>query len=567
MKIFRKKFKEGSFIVEEREYSLEWTLEKIHLGWILSGRVRGKPGRLEIIRLDIPERMLINNWQSWGPCKPVNKNFRLSGIKNLVKENAETLNIFSPVPDLLEGNILSDYFIAWDGGLLGFLSSRIAHPFFITEGDEMVGYLDFFEAIFEEWVPLEKLLILEGSTVELLLEIYADAVKKENEPKIPTWNPIGWCSWYQYFGGLKWSDVEKNLKLSQEFPFEVFQIDDAYEKDIGDWLETKEGFPSLEYMAESIKEKGFKAGIWLAPFSVSETSSVFKKHKDWLVKKDGVPKVAYKNWGKKIYALDLTNEEVLFWLADLFSSLKKVGFDYFKIDFLFAGAVPGARKKNVTPIQAYREGMRVIRKVLGSSFILGCGAPLLPSIGFVDGMRIGEDTAPFWNFDMPDIGFPNAYHALRNALTRSFMHRKFWLNDPDCLILRHKDVNLTPDMRKMYAYVSGALDNMLIESDDLSKVDSEGKRILLESINMRGGRSKVKGVLDGERFIIETEGSNAGNLKILANLSKKVWCVEEHEVPAASSLIFKDERRKLTRRTERREDGRLFHYYQEGDES
>ena len=84
---------------------------------------------------------------------------------------------------------------------------------------------------------------------------------------------------------------------------------------------------------------------------------------------------------------------------------------------------------------------------------------------------------------------------------------------------------------------------------------------------MRGGKSKVRGVLDGERFIIETEGSNAGSLKIFANLSRNVWEVEGCKVPAASSLIFKDERRKLTRRTEQRADGRLFHYYQEGDES
>ncbi|RKX57306.1 MAG: alpha-galactosidase, partial [Thermotoga sp.] len=165
MKIFCKKLKEGSFTVEEKKYSLEWMLEKTHLGWIVSGRVKGKPGRLEVVRFDIPKRLLINNWQSWGPCKPVDKDFRLSGIKDLVKENVETLNIFSPVPDLLEGNILSDYFIAWDEGLLGFLSSEIAHPFFVTEGAEMVGYLDFFEVTFEDWVPLEKLLILEGSPV------------------------------------------------------------------------------------------------------------------------------------------------------------------------------------------------------------------------------------------------------------------------------------------------------------------------------------------------------------------------------------------------------------------
>lgn len=567
MEIFHKKFKEGYFIIEEKKYSLKWNLEKTHFGWIISGSVKGNPGRLEIIRFDMPKRLLINNWQSWGPCKPVDRDFRLSGIEDLVKENIETLYMFSPVPELLEENIISDYFIAWDKELIGFLSSRIAHPFFVTEGSEMVGYLDFFGITFDDWIPLEKLIILEGLSVEHLLEIYSDLVKKENKPEIPTWNPVGWCSWYQYFGDLKWNDVEKNLELAGEFPFEVFQIDDSYERDIGDWLETKEGFPSLEHMAESIKRKGYKAGIWLAPFSVSETSEIFKNHKDWLVKENGIPKVAYRNWGKKIYALDLTNEEVLTWLKDLFNSLKKAGFDYFKIDFLFAGAIPGSRKKSVTPIQAYREGMKLIRKAVNSSFILGCGAPLFPSISFVDGMRIGNDTAPFWSFDLPDVGFPNAYRALRNVLTRYFMHRKFWLNDPDCLILRSDDVNLTINMKKLYAYVSGALDNMLIESDDLSKVDSYGRSIILEALNMRGGKSEVKGILDGEKFIIETEGSNMGNLIIFVNLSKNVWKVNGNEVPANSSLVFKDERKNLIKKTKQKADGRLFHYYWGSDEN
>ena len=42
-------------------------------------------------------------------------------------------------------------------------------------------------------------------------------------------------------------------------------------------------------------------------------------------------------------------------------------------------AVPGDRRKGVTPIQAYREGLRVIRGTVGGDFVLGCGAPLLPS--------------------------------------------------------------------------------------------------------------------------------------------------------------------------------------------
>ena len=56
-------------------------------------------------------------------------------------------------------------------------------------------------------------------------------------------------------------------------------------------------------------------------------------------------------------------------------------------------------------------------------------------------MRIGADVAPFWD-NWISRG-PNrrrhgvaTEHALRNILTRAFMHRRLWLNDPDCLMVR-----------------------------------------------------------------------------------------------------------------------------------
>ena len=314
-----------------------------------------------------------------------------------------------------------------------------------------------------------------------------------------------------------------NLERAREFPIEVFQIDDSYEADIGDWLETKDGFPSVFDMAQVIKRNGFRPGIWIAPFSVSESSKLFKKHPDWVVKENGKPKVAYENWGKNIYALDLSNEDVLNWLSDLFSNLRKMGYEFFKMDFLFSGAIPGERKRSESPMISYRRGMRVIREATKNAFILGCGAPLVSSAGFIDGMRVSEDTAPHW--DAKDEGI-SAKYALRNDITRYFFHKRLWYNDPDCLILRD-DSRLTDKQREIFSYVSGVLDNTIFLSDDLKKLSEREKEILKQALLLSGGKPRVENITDDSmRYEITSRGSRSGNVRLVVDLEESEYSLE-----------------------------------------
>jgi len=65
---------------------------------------------------------------------------------------------------------------------------------------------------------------------------------------------------------------------------------------------------------------------------------------------------------------------------------------------VYAAAVNGKRYEKVTRAQAYRKGIQIIRDAVGDDvFLLGCGAPLGPSIGLVNGMRVSCDTAPVWD--------------------------------------------------------------------------------------------------------------------------------------------------------------------------
>jgi alpha-galactosidase len=471
---------------------------------------------------------------------------RFPELEAIVREYSPWL--FSPLGDEVLRGPTSDYFAAWDGGLAGFLTSRVGHPFFAIEGDDLVGWIDYFEAAFEAPVPIEPLAVLDGGgPVEALLDTYGGLVRKANRVRINEWNPIGWCSWYHYFGRLGWDDVLENLETAaadrRSFPFEVFQVDDGYETEIGDWLSAKPGYPGVDGLAEAIGRRGFRAGIWAAPFSAAETSRLFEEHPDWMVGgPDGRPKSCYKGWGRTIYALDTTHPEVLEWLTSTVRALRRAGFSYLKLDFLFAGAMPGARRADVTPIAAYRRGLRAIRRAAGDDFVLGCGAPLLPSAGLVDGMRIGEDTAPFWKTRPSGFQGPNAYFALRNVLMRQFMHRRFWLNDPDCLLLRGREIELAANERELYALTAGALDTLIIDSDRLSLLDGPAKALFRRCLDLRGRRARVRGLLDelGED-LYTIEGRRRGpkeGFRLAANLSDEPRTAAGLRIGPRSALLL-----------------------------
>ncbi len=523
MRVFGKPAGEGRFVHQTGRARFEATVEKTRSGYLVRGAVSGRPGRVEILRRPCPAVFLLNNWQSWGPLQKATPADRFPELESVYKNYSPY--VFSPVPEVLAGGPESDYFVAWEGNVLGFLTSKIGHPFFAVEGSDLVGYLEYFDVGFEDPVPIEPLVLLDGKPVEDLLDVYAGLVGKANRVRIRPWNPVGWCSWYHYFGKLAWEDVLQNLRIARRnprsFPFDVFQVDDGYETEIGDWMTAKPGYPGLAGLAGAIKDSGFRAGIWTAPTSAAETSELFGTHPEWMVRGDEKPKKSYRGWGKDIYALDTTDDGAKDWLYRTFRALRQAGFDYFKIDFLFSAAMPGSRRRNVTPIQAYREGLEVIRRAVGRGFVLGCGAPLLPSVGFVDGMRIGEDTAPYWKPKPSGFQGANAYFALKNALLRQFMHGRFWTNDPDCVLVRDRDIELTRNERELYALAAGALDNMLVLSDDLSLVDERGKKLFRRALGLRGGESRVLGLLGEDVYVIESRGGPRGDFKLGTNLSDK----------------------------------------------
>jgi alpha-galactosidase len=248
--------------------------------------------------------------------------------------------------------------------------------------------------------------------------------------------PPLWCTWYYYFTHVTAADVLENLVAidRQSLDVGVVQIDDGYQAGLGDSLERSSRFPHpLEDLASRIRDSGRRAGIWTAPLLVGERSQLARDHPDWLV---GNADAGF-NWEQRLYSLDVTHPDAAAYLQQVFQRLASWGFDFFKIDFLYAGALPGSRHQLIDPIPAYRTALQLIRKAVGGqATLLGCGAPLLPSIGLVDAMRISPDVAPYVEPPDGDLSKPAQRSAVLAGQARAFQHGRWWVNDPDCLIAR-----------------------------------------------------------------------------------------------------------------------------------
>jgi alpha-galactosidase len=319
-----------------------------------------------------------------------------------------------------------------------------------------------------------------------------------------------WCSWYEFYTRLRAEDVRRNVRTLSELDsgIETIQIDDGYEQSVGDWLEPGSGFPEgIAPLAREIRAAGFRAGLWLAPLLVSRVSRVARSHPDWLLRRrDGRPRIALFNpaWkGYIAFALDPTHPEVQGWLAELGRTVRGFGFDYLKLDFLYAGAFRGSRYDAQAPsAAAYRRGIEAIRGGAGKdAFFLGCGAPLGPSIGLFDAMRIGPDVAPRWRSRLADAVYgiraaPSAANSIRNVLARASLHQRLWLNDPDCVLLRDHNTKLKPREVQTLAGVIALSGGLVVVSDDMQSVGPTRRRLLRRLLPAVGRTPELGGLRD-----------------------------------------------------------------------
>jgi len=275
-----------------------------------------------------------------------------------------------------------------------------------------------------------------------LLETKFGKTRFEKAPRV-------WCSWYSLYKWINEHVTVNALHALGDLPFDVFQLDDGWQLTHGDWEPTKK-FPSgMAELADKIKATGRTAGLWLAPFMVTKLSSIFREHRDWLLKDEyGKPVPVGLTWEGVPYALDVSHPEVLAWLDKLIRKIRGWGYDYLKLDFLYAGAVPGKRYKDMPRETAYRNALKVMREAAGDAYILACGAPVIPSLGLCDGIRVGPDVSPYWLNQPLSVWLNNPNDTSTQNSIRTSLHR-LWLKplvniDPDVMFFRSKYNALKP---------------------------------------------------------------------------------------------------------------------------
>lgn len=301
-----------------------------------------------------------------------------------------------------------------------------------------------------------------------------------------------WCSWYYMYHNLSHAILEEYLPefsaIAPSIPLKYIQIDAGYFKSPGDWLQPNSHWPQgIKAAFHLIRQNGYKPGLWVAPYMVGNRSELFKKHPDWILYDlEGIPLKGWirynepKEWGypdEEYYILDTSHPEAMQYLRCCFRTLREWGAELFKTDFLLWGvqdssqvirAVPGK-----TSIEYYRELMTAIREEIGEScYWLGCIAPLLPSVGFMDGMRIGWDVGAHWT------GLDN---MIREVVGSHYFNHIYWQNDPDAVMIRDFHIFLKDREVEALALLQGLSGGAIYTSDPLHLV-SEARRELFRFI-------------------------------------------------------------------------------------
>jgi len=267
---------------------------------------------------------------------------------------------------------------------------------------------------------------------------YADLVSQRLGRRTGSAGTV-WSSWYSFFEGIDEELVARTVSDLRGYPFDVFQLDDGWEPIVGDWVAGPK-FPSgMAATARTIADAGFTPGLWLAPLIALPGSELARTRPDLLVQDDdGRPLVTGYNWGSHYHSLDTTQDEVKDHLREVFENVVGWGFRYLKLDFMYAGAVAGNRSTPLHREAAYREAVQHIRSVVGDSvYLLGCGVPMIPSVGVFDGARVGPDVGAFWdNAERPgDPSGVGARNSIVSSINRAWMKRLYEV-DPDAVYFR-----------------------------------------------------------------------------------------------------------------------------------
>ena len=480
------------------------------------------------------ERFFANGYQSWTTSTEYSADDREKGLPAFIRSLPFARRMASTSGDYLFAKYSKKYgcFHSFtytyfrndaETELYGSLNEKTGFTIF---------YVDMDGGDFEITKDVEGAKVTEGEAYELMNvvrlkgsydEVFDTYFRQMGIPKPRIEHMAGYTSWYNYFQKIDENiilrDLEGLSKVGDQA--DIFQVDDGYETFVGDWLDPSEKFPrGMKFIADSIHEKGYLAGIWLAPFNAQKVSRTAKEHPDWLVKDAaGNPIVSCLGWGGA-YTLDLYNEEARDYIRHFFDViLNEWGFDMVKLDFLYSQCM--FPRNGLSRGRIMAAGMEFLRECVGDKLILGCGVPLGSAFGIVDACRISCDVdlkfkEKYYNRLHVNNEIPSAKNAITNTVFRRHLDGRAFCNDPDVFFLRDDNLKFTWEQKELLAKINHLFGNVLFVSDDINAYGEKQMELLLKTFSRsnamiisaeRTDRNyfTIKYIEDGERKTLNFE--------------------------------------------------------------
>lgn len=441
-----------------------------------------------------------NGFQSWSESREYESSEWMRPLRNIGSPWTKKYHLtnygdegFLSYDKVGDRSIISHGFtyLKQQDGTVVFCSQRTATPGYIvfrirtdSSGSTSVQVESICEGLaVTKGVQLFDLTFQRGPFQEVLDRLYPE---RKDRPQPVT----GWTSWYYHYEKITEQIVYDNLKgfVENEIPLDYFQIDDGWQRAVGDWLDFSPSFPDgMASLSQSIRKAGFRPGLWIAPFVAEERSALCRDHADWIVTNpDGSPVVAGYNpfsWSGNFYSLDIYHPEVRQYLHTVFSSIKDWGFLLVKLDFLYAAALTPRSGRSMAMIM--QDAIELLREETRGIRSLGCGVPLLPAQKQFNYCRIGSDVSLMWEdhrlFFLRYKERVSTKNSLTSTIGRGFLNGRFFGNDPDVCILRTKKSRLNERQRFTLLLVNRIFGDLVFTSDSIAEY-TDRQRLIYRSM-------------------------------------------------------------------------------------
>ncbi len=460
----------------------------------------------------------IGGWQSWSPCTEVMPGNKQPSLTcHLVKQWNSYLvfpqSKYKPSKKIVLGQFVS--YLRWDNSYLVFASvgnidAALPPVQFIFNRSENTVSIEICDKgnIWKEGDITARIEIFQAHSFFECKEKLSAAFGTSHFDSIK-WlgeKPAGWESWYNHYADINENLIIEDLhKLSEtdniitkgNYTSKIFQIDDGWEKALGDWDVNTERFPNgFIQITKEIEDKGFIPGLWLAPFIIDSRSRTAVEHPEWLLRdEDGnlVPAGFNPLWGKDgtFYVLDLSRDEVIAHLLSVMDTvINKWGFRYIKLDFLYAGMLWGNYTQKTASYKIFTRALKTITSNKSTKdgkplAYLGCGCPFELSFKELPLSRIGCDTYEHWfNKKLRLINWNGRNEAclnIKDTLGHALWNKTIFLNDPDVIFIREENCSLTKNQKLLISSVNEIFGSQLMYSDDPGKA-KENEAALTEEI-------------------------------------------------------------------------------------